>query len=116
MGHACQRSEYSLTYGGMNPAITALNTGTVRIKRSMRRGRGSGLRRRGAIFLPGELTGPLPIHAWLIEHDEGPILVDTGETVDVNDTLFARFDVKPDDEIHNQLASRDVRPTDLRTV
>ena len=96
--------------------ITPLTTGTVRIKKAMQRGRGSGLRRRGAIFLPGELTESLPIHAWLIEHDEGRILVDTGETADVNDTPFARFDVKPADEIHNQLARHDLSPSDLRTV
>lgn len=96
--------------------ITPLTTGTVRIKQAMKQGRGSGLRRRGAMFLPGKLTGPLPIHAWLIHHEEGPILVDTGETADVNDTPFARFDVKPDDEIHNQLARHDLKPSDLRTV
>src|SRR3954447_18950752 len=100
----------------MNPPITALTTGTVRIKAAMKRGRGSGLRRRGAIFLPGDLTGPLPIHAWLIHHDDGPILVDTGETTDVNDTPFAKFDVKSEDEIHNQLAAHGVAPRDLRTV
>jgi N-acyl homoserine lactone hydrolase len=96
--------------------ITPLTTGMVRIKKAMQRGRGSGLRRRAAIFLPGDLTDPLPIHAWLIEHEEGPILVDTGETAGVNDTPFARFDVKPDDEIHNQLARHQLSPSDLRTV
>jgi glyoxylase-like metal-dependent hydrolase (beta-lactamase superfamily II) len=100
----------------MNPSIIVLTTGTVRIKRAMQRGRGSGLRRRGAIFLPGEMTDSLPIHAWLIEHDDGPILVDTGETADVNDTPFAKFDVKPEDEIHHQLAAHGVAPEDLRTV
>ena len=100
----------------MNLDITPLTTGTVRIKKAMQRGRGSGLRRRGAIFLPGELTGSLPIHAWLIEHEEGWILVDTGETADVNDTPFARFDVKPEDEIHNHLAAHNLAPSDLRTV
>jgi N-acyl homoserine lactone hydrolase len=96
--------------------ITALTTGSVRIKRAMQRGRGSGLRRRSAIFLPGEMTGPLPIHAWLVHHDEGPILVDTGETTEVNDTPFAKFDVKPEDEIHKQLAAHGLAPTDVRTV
>src|SRR3954462_257726 len=100
----------------MNPSITALTTGTVRIKRAMQRGRGSGMRRRSPIFLPGAMAGPLPIHAWLIHHDDGPILVDTGETADVNDTPFAKFDVKPEDEIHNQLAAGGVTPSDLRTV
>src|SRR3954447_22946549 len=100
----------------MNLELTPLTTGTVRIKAAMQRGRGSGMRRRGRMFLPGEMTGPLPIHAWLIEHDEGPILVDTGEIVDVHDTPFAKFDVKPGDEIHEQLAAHGVAPSDLRTV
>lgn len=100
----------------MNLSITPLTTGTVRIKSAMQRGRGSGMRRRGAMFLPGDWTGPLPIHAWLIEHEEGPILVDTGETTDVHDTPFARFDVKPEDEIHNQLSRHDLAPKGLRTV
>lgn len=30
-------------------------------------------------------TDPLPIYAWLIEHPEGLIVVDTGETAEVND-------------------------------
>jgi glyoxylase-like metal-dependent hydrolase (beta-lactamase superfamily II) len=100
----------------MNLSIAPLTTGTVRIKRAMQRGRGSGMRRRAAIFLPGELTGPLPIHAWLIQHEEGPILVDTGEVAEVNDTPFAKFDVKPEDEIHNQLAAHGIAPSDLRAV
>src|SRR3954466_6484413 len=100
----------------MNLDITPLTTGTVRIKAAMQRGRGSGMRRRGRMFLPGEMTGPLPIHAWLIEHDEGPILVDTGETVDVHDTPFAKFDVNAEDEIHNRLAERGLAPGDLRIV
>jgi glyoxylase-like metal-dependent hydrolase (beta-lactamase superfamily II) len=100
----------------VNLPIAPLTTGTVRIKSAMQRGRGSGMRRRGAIFLPGDWTGALPIHAWLIEHDDGAILVDAGETTDVNDTPFAKFDVKPEDEIHNQLAAHGLAPTDLRTV
>jgi glyoxylase-like metal-dependent hydrolase (beta-lactamase superfamily II) len=100
----------------MSIEITALTTGTVRIKRAMQRGRGSGFRRRGRIFLPGEWTQPLPIHAWLVEHEEGSILVDTGEATEVNDTPFARFDVKPEDEIHHQLARHDLAPSDLRSV
>src|SRR3954468_24605148 len=100
----------------MNLEITPLTTGTVRIKTAMQRGRGTGLRRRSAMFLPGDLTGPLPIHAWLIHHQDGPILVDTGETTGVNDTPFAKFRVTPEDEIHNQLAAHGVAPRDLRTV
>src|SRR3954465_9927854 len=98
----------------MNLAITPLTTGSVRIKTAMQRGRGTGLRRRSAMFLPGDLTGPLPIYAWLIHHDDGSILVDTGETTDVNETPFAKFDVKPDDEIHHQLAKHGIAPGDLR--
>src|SRR3954454_16970494 len=100
----------------MNLEITPLTTGTVRIKTAMQRGRGTGLRRRSAMFLPGDLTEPLPIYAWLIHHQDGPILVDTGETTGVNDTPFAKFDVKPEDEIHNQLVAHGIAPRDLRTV
>lgn len=59
--------------------------------------------RQPALFLPGEFSPPLPIHVWLIEDGGQRILVDTGETTDVRDLPFCRFDVKPEDELPMQL-------------
>ena len=77
--------------------IKPLTTGTVRIKRAMQRGHGTGLRRRAGLFRPGPFTGPLPIHAWAIEHPDGLILVDTGESSSAHDTPFAKFAVRRED-------------------
>ena len=59
--------------------IHALSTGTVRIKRTMRYGRGPGPLRQVNTFLGREFTESLPIHVWVIEHPQGVIVVDTGE-------------------------------------
>jgi glyoxylase-like metal-dependent hydrolase (beta-lactamase superfamily II) len=97
--------------------IQALSTGTVRIKTAMARGRGSALPSRLArTLLDRQFTGELPIHAWLIEHPQGPILVDTGERSETTDLPIARFAVTRDQEIDRQLALHDVRPEDLAQV
>jgi hypothetical protein len=59
--------------------IHAIRTGSVRIKRSQVRGRGRGLRRRLRIFTDPQWTDWLPTHAWMIDHPEGLIVVDTGQ-------------------------------------
>ena len=97
--------------------IQALSTGTVRIKTAMARGRGSALPSRLArTLLDREFTGELPIHAWLIEHPQGPILVDTGERSETSDTPIARFSVSREQEIDRQLALHGVKPADLVQV
>jgi N-acyl homoserine lactone hydrolase len=70
---------------------------------------------------------PLPILAWLIEHPDGPIVVDTGESAGAMERswfprwqpyhrLAVKFDVKPSDEIGPQLRSMGFDPEDVRTV
>ena len=59
--------------------IHAIQTGSVRIKRSQVRGRGHGLRRRLAVFADPQWTDWLPTYAWMIDHPEGIIVVDTGQ-------------------------------------
>ncbi|MGD1090073.1 MAG: N-acyl homoserine lactonase family protein, partial [Verrucomicrobiota bacterium] len=67
------------------------------------------------------------IFAWAIEHPEGIIIVDTGETSRVTEPgylpswhpfyrLAASFDVKPADEIGIQLRKVGISPEDVRTV
>jgi N-acyl homoserine lactone hydrolase len=96
--------------------ITPLSTGTVRIKQSMRRPPGSGLRRRGAMLLPGPMTGELPIHAWVIEHPGGLLLVDAGEASGARDQLFAVFTVSREDELDRALQRAGFAPADVDTV
>ena len=60
--------------------VHAIQTGTVAIKQRQREGVGRGKRRFVNALLDREWTEPLPIHAFLIEHPEGLLLVDTGET------------------------------------
>ena len=58
--------------------IHAIQTGRVRIKVAQwRREKGGGL---GRLFFSRDWSEWLPIYAWLVEHPEGLILVDTGET------------------------------------
>jgi glyoxylase-like metal-dependent hydrolase (beta-lactamase superfamily II) len=95
--------------------IHALSTGTVRVKDSFLHAR-SGPMRQPALFLPGEFSEPLPIHLWLVEDDGRRILVDTGETAAARDIPFARFSVRPEDELPAALASIGLTVADLDTV
>jgi glyoxylase-like metal-dependent hydrolase (beta-lactamase superfamily II) len=46
---------------------------------------GSGSARLVHVLFDREWSDWVPIHAWLVEHEEGPILVDTGETARVHE-------------------------------
>jgi N-acyl homoserine lactone hydrolase len=83
--------------------IHALKTGTVRVKHSFLFA-GTGIRRQLDLLLPDEWSDPLPIHAWAVEHDGRVIVVDTGEVAAANNVPFARFDVRPDEELPHALA------------
>jgi N-acyl homoserine lactone hydrolase len=96
--------------------IHALSTGSVRIKTAMARARGGGPMRFVRTFADRHYGEPLPIHAWLIEHPDGPVLVDTGELATSRDMPIARFDVERDEEIDRQLASAGFAVGDLSQV
>jgi hypothetical protein len=66
----------------MATTVRAIKTGTIRIRPShrvadMRKGV---WQRRLAMLLDKDWTQPLPIYTYLIEHDEGILLLDSGET------------------------------------
>ena len=74
-----------------------------------------------------EWTDWLPIYAWAIEHDEGVIVVDTGETSRVHQQGYfpswhpfyrraAHFSVHPDEEIGAQLRRLGIRPRDVSQI
>jgi hypothetical protein len=54
-------------------------TGWLRIKFAQIRGKGHGLARRLNLFRDPVWSDWLPSYAWLIDHPEGPILIDTGQ-------------------------------------
>jgi N-acyl homoserine lactone hydrolase len=107
--------------------IHAIQTGTVAIKTRQVEGVGRGSRRQLNMFLDREWTEPLPIYAFAIEHPDGVIVVDTGETARSSDPdyfptwhPFYRYGLRewvaPDEEIGPQLQRLGISPGDIRTV
>jgi N-acyl homoserine lactone hydrolase len=95
--------------------IHALSIGTVRVKHAFLFA-ASGPQRQLQLFLPGEFSEPLPIHAWVVEHAGRRLLVDTGETAAARDIPFARFVVRPDQELPAALAAIGLSVEDLDEV
>ena len=107
--------------------VHAIQTGTVAVKTRQREGTGRGPMRLANTLIDRNWTDPLPIFAWLIEHPEGLIVVDTGETSHVADPgyfprwqpyfkLAVREWVAPEDEIGPTLKALGFFPDDVRWV
>jgi hypothetical protein len=107
--------------------IHAIHTGTVAVKERQRRGAGRGPERLLRTMLDRRWTPPLPILAWAVEHPEGLMVVDTGETARTSEPgyftrwnpyfrLGVRAQVEPEDEIGPQLRRLGFDPADVRCV
>jgi N-acyl homoserine lactone hydrolase len=107
--------------------IRAIQTGTVVVKARQRHGTGPKALRVVHTLRDPEWTEPLPILAWVIEHPEGLIVVDTGETSrSAQPGYFPRWhpyfrfgvreSVTPDQEIGPQLRQLGLSPGDVRWV
>jgi glyoxylase-like metal-dependent hydrolase (beta-lactamase superfamily II) len=107
--------------------VHAIQTGTVAIKKSQLSGGGRNRRSLLRVMADSRWTEPLPIYAWLIEHPEGLIVVDTGETARVAEPgYFPRWHpyfrfglrewVQPKQEIGPQLRALGFSPQDVRWV
>ena len=97
--------------------IHNVQTGWVAVKASHRQYSGLEHVRYAAIALDPDWTEWLPINTWVIEHPEGVLLIDSGETARINDPQYTncdpstgfvyrhllRFDVQPQDELIIQL-------------
>jgi glyoxylase-like metal-dependent hydrolase (beta-lactamase superfamily II) len=104
--------------------IHAIQTGTVAVTRAWREGVGHGKRRLLNTIRDHEWTEPLPIYAFAIEHSEGVIVVDTGETARASKPgYFTRWHpgvrafrewVEPEQEIGPQLEQLGISPGDVR--
>lgn len=107
--------------------VHAIRTGTVQVHERQRAGAGHGLRRFANTLLDAAWTDPLPIHAWVLEHAEGLIVVDTGETARAGgDGYFPRWhpyfrlavreQVEPAQEIGPSMRALGLDPADVRWV
>lgn len=107
--------------------VHAIQTGTVAVKSRQRKGNGRGPARLASTLIDRTWTEPLPIFVWLIEHPEGLIVVDTGETARVADPgyfpwwqpyfkLGVREWVAPEDEVGPQIRALGFSPDDVRWV
>jgi N-acyl homoserine lactone hydrolase len=107
--------------------IHAIQTGTVRVKKNQIVGKGPRALRLVNILLGRDWMEPIPIYAWVIEHDEGMIVVDTGDTSRTSEpgyfprwhpyyNLAVRFDVKPEQEIGVQLERMGIGIKDVKKV
>jgi N-acyl homoserine lactone hydrolase len=106
--------------------IHAIQTGTVAVTTAWREGVGHGRRRLLHAILDRQWTEPLPIYAFAIEHPEGVIVVDTGETARASEPGYLprwhpgvrafRESVEPEQEIGPQLRDLGITPGDVRWV
>jgi N-acyl homoserine lactone hydrolase len=107
--------------------IHAIQTGTVEVKKNQVIGKGPKALRMINVLLGKEWLEPVPIYAWVIEHNEGVIVIDTGETARTSEPgyfpgwqpyykLAVRLHVKPEDEIGAQLKKMGITPKDVKKV
>ena len=105
--------------------IHAIQTGFVRIKTAQVEGQGHGLPRRLAIFTDPNWTDWLPTYAWVIDHPEGIIVVDTGQGAHLLQSgqslhPYVRWEVafriEPEQEIGPQLRALGIGPRDVKRV
>lgn len=99
----------------------------MQVRLAQRESKGKGLARTANMLFDNAWTEWLPIYAWAIEHEEGVIVVDTGETSRVHQKGYfpgwhpfyrraARFSVHPDEEIGTQLKGLGIATRDVRQV
>ena len=109
-----------------NLKIHAINTGNVTIRPNQVKGKGADPMRILNVYLDKRWTEALPIYAWAIEHPEGVVVVDTGETARTAERgYFPRWhpyyknvktDVKPEQEIGPQLEEIGIKANEVRQV
>ena len=103
-----------------------IQTGTVAVPPNQPQGKGTGVLRILNTFTDPRRTEPLPIYVWVIEHPEGGIVIDTGETAKATEPGYfpawhpyfkkVREWVTPEQEVGPQLKALGIRPDDVRWV
>ena len=103
----------------------AIRTGSVRVKTAQLEARGGDIASKLAIFADPKWSDWLPTYAWAIEHDEGVIVVDTGQAtylLEHGRSLHpymrweVAFEMEPEEEVGPQLRALGIGPHDVRQV
>ena len=103
--------------------VHALEIGTALVRE--RPILGSGTPRRLRTLLTRTAWVEIPVRAWLIEHPDGPILVDTGQSARFNEPGYLppenlhvrrnlRWRITPEQEVGPRLREHGLQPADLR--
>jgi len=111
--------------------VHGISTGQVSVKSKFRETTKKGILAALSFILDRNFTEWMPIWVWLIELPEGIFIIDTGENSRVNENnyfrssgLFAnwfntsqfKFEVKPDDELDQQLKKIGIKINDIKSV
>ena len=106
--------------------IHAIQTGSVAVRPTQSVGKGSGLVKMFNVLTDKNWTAPLPIYAWVIEHSDGVILIDTGDNSKTMEPGYfpswhpyyknVKFWIKPEEEIGPQLKNIGIDPSDVKNV
>ena len=106
--------------------IYPLQTGTVRCKQFQLTGASNNLSRLYQILFTKKWGEWMPIYCWLIEHPDGLVLVDTGETAKIYDKGYlpdgglyhkvVETRITKEEEIIPQLTKIGVQAKDIKTI
>jgi N-acyl homoserine lactone hydrolase len=117
---------------GKEVKVHALCSGMVAVKTAFRSKKGKGAIAKINILLDDHFTEYMPVWVWIIEHPEGIIAIDTGETVMAkdrknylaNESAYSRyiaqhtskFIIEQEDELDHQLSKINLKPQDVDLV
>jgi len=106
--------------------IHPLQTGTVRCKQFQLTGASNNLSRLYQLIFTQKWGEWMPIYCWLIEHPDGLVLVDTGETAQIYEKGYlpdgglyhkaVETRITEAEEILPQLAKLGFQPKDIKTI
>lgn len=107
--------------------IHPIRTGSVRVRTNQIEGRGKGPLRLLRTFTGVVWSDWLPIYAWAIDHPEGVIVVDTGESARAAEPGYfpawhpyyhhgVQFRIRPEEEIGPQMENLWLDPNRVRRV
>src|SRR5918992_2303588 len=107
--------------------VHAVRTGSVWVRERQREGVGKGKLRFMRMLLDRHWTEPLPIYCWIVEHEEGLTLVDTGDNAATSQPGYfprwhpyykfgTKFEITQQQEIGPQLKQMGIDLQDVRRV